>query len=430
MRVNYAILLIILTGAVSPWSEICAAERKLECQGVGKSRHFTLGSVSVAPGFEKVVLTGPSEIKHEYLVEGVRKIPVGDERALVGSMVSAHAADKQHELTLEPDSYFEMYESRDTGGSSAAENVVFVFDHHSPVSEILNLKTGERIRDEHSKKGRISLDCDQYPEYLQYIEQLDSVTASATPGWYSMREMRMQDLAARFASAYIDHNLVFNNRFLGVEIWQNPFDMWVFQQMITELRPDVIIETGTAHGGSALFFAVMLEKVNPSGRVITIEIDPDVDNNVRKARSFPVFSDRVRIIKGDSVSSRTLARVHEVIEEVWTDKNAGMGSSAQQDLTVLVTLDSLHSAEHVLEELRLYSRFVSKGSYIVVQDTIIDRNPKFVDWFVRPWAKGAAAGPSQAVLEFLEENAEFRPDKRWEKFYFTFYPGGFLKKYN
>jgi cephalosporin hydroxylase len=237
-------------------------------------------------------------------------------------------------------------------------------------------------------------------------------------------------LAADFTSAYIDHDLVFNNHFLGVEIWQNPFDMWVFQQMITELKPDVIIETGTAHGGSALFFAMMLEKLNPVGRVISVEIDPDVDNNISEARSFPVFRNRVSIIKGDSVSSQTLDRIQQAIEDIQRDKNAGRDSSDQQDLVVLVTLDSLHSAEHVLEELRVYSQFVSKGSYIVVQDTVIDSNPKFVDWFVLPWANGATAGPSQAVQEFLDKNTNFRRDKRWEKFYFTFYPGGFLKKSN
>jgi cephalosporin hydroxylase len=192
----------------------------------------------------------------------------------------------------------------------------------------------------------------------------------------------------------------------------------------------VIIETGTAHGGSALFFATMLEKVNPSGRVITIEIDPDVDNNVSEAQRFRVFSDNVRIIKGDSVSSQTLSQVQDVIEEIRTAKNSRERSSGQQDLAVLVTLDSLHSAEHVLEELRLYSRFVSTGSYIVVQDTIIDRNPKYIDWFVRPWTNGAAAGPAQAVRKFLEENPDFRSDRSWEKFYFTFYPGGFLKRKN
>lgn len=429
MRANCVVVLIITTIAVTLWSWCLAAVPTLECRGVEDNQGFAFRTVSVAHGFEKVVMTGPNGARHEYLIEGARKIPVGDEKSLVGSLLSA-TASKQNELLLQPDSYFEMYRAQERGQSIGLANVVFVFDHLHPASETLNLKTGKRVRDEHLEQGRIPLHCEQFSEYLRYIEQLNSATASAMPVWYSTSERRLQDRAVKFASAYIDQNLVFNNRFLGVEIWQNPFDMWVFQEMITEFKPDVIIETGTAHGGSALFFATMLEKVNPSGRVITIEIDPDVDNNVSEAQRFRVFFDKVRIIKGDSVSTQTLSLVQDAIEEIRTAKNAKEGSSGQQDLTVLVTLDSLHSAEHVLEELRLYSRFVSNGSYIVVQDTIIDRNPKYIDWFVRPWTNGAAAGPAHAVRKFLEENPEFRSDRSWEKFGFTFYPGGFLKRKN
>jgi cephalosporin hydroxylase len=428
LRIDYAIVSVILTGAGLFFPQCCAAGQTLECTGVEESHHFTLRAVPVAYGLEKIVLTGPSGIRHEYLVEGVKKIPVGDERALFGSLISAHVTGKQHELLLGPDSYFEMYAAQDRDRPPGSANTVFFFDHQKPASEILDLKTGKRIREEHLKQGRIPFRCGHFPEYLQYIEHRDSVTASTGMASSRILEKRMQGLAGKFASAYVDQNLVFDNRFLGVEVWQNPFDMWVFQQMITELKPDVIIETGTAHGGSALFFATILEKINPYGRIITVEIDPGVDSNVSKARSFPVFSERVRIIKGDSVSNRTLTQVQDLVDELETDKNARNGSSERQNLTVLVTLDSLHSAEHVLEELRLYSRFVSNGSYIVVQDTIIDQNPKFIDWFVRPWAKGSVAGPAQAVREFLEESPDFQRDKRWEKYYFTFYPGGFLKK--
>lgn len=427
LKLDYVIVFIFLIAAGLPFSLCCATGRTLECVSVEEGHHLTLKAEAVADGFEKIVLTGSSGLEQEYLIEGVKKIPVGDERALFGSMISTRVPTRQDELLLEPGSYFEMYSKQDKGSPSGTAKTVFIFDHQKPASEILKLKTGKRIQNEHRKQGRILFRCGHFPEYLQTIERQSSVIASADPGLNRINDRHMRDLAERFAAAYVDHNLVFDNRFLGVEIWQNPFDMWVFQQMITELKPDVIIETGTAQGGSALFFATVLEKVNEHGRIITIEIDPDVDRNVSKARRFPVFSERVRIIKGDSVSKRALARVEELVEEIKTEKNA-RNDSSEQDLTVLVTLDSLHSAEHVLKELRLYSRFVSNGSYIVVQDTIIDQNPKFIDWFVRPWAKGSAAGPAQAVQEFLEENPGFQRDGRWEKYYFTFYPGGFLKK--
>jgi len=430
VRVNLTVLLVILTGALLPTSRCWAAAATLVCTGVGESQHFSLITVPVAHGFDKIVLSDSSEMNREYLVEGIKNIPVGNELALVGSLVSAQVASQQNVLLLEPDSHFEMYRAQNRGEPVGPTDTIFVFDHQNPAMESFDLKTGMRVRDEHGKQGRITLNCEQFPEYLQHVEQLHLVTANGNPVWHEAREKRVQELAADFTSAYIDHDLVFNNHFLGVEIWQNPFDMWVFQQMITELKPDVIIETGTAHGGSALFFAMMLEKLNPVGRVISVEIDPDVNNNISEARSFPVFRNRVSIIKGDSVSSQTLDRIQQAIDDIQRDKNAGRDSSDQQDLVVLVTLDSLHSAEHVLEELRVYSRFVSKGSYIVVQDTVIDSNPKFVDWFVLPWAIGATAGPSLAVQEFLDKNTNFRRDKRWEKFYFTFYPGGFLKKSN
>ena len=427
MNVDNRLIFILLLGAMLPITQCYASSQVLQCNSAEHDTLFTLKTISVNDDIEKVIVTRDKGESSEYLIEGVKKIPVGNERALIGSLISPNVMHRQDELLLEPDSYFEMYAAQDRNRQPGSANTVFVFSHQKPVTELLNLNTGERVRDKQDQQqGRITLRCEHFTEYIQYIESRQS--GSAEQPWKPIIEQRLQNLSEQFVTAYIDNNLVFDNHFLGAEIWQNPFDMWIFQQMITQLKPDVIIETGTAHGGSTLFFATILEKVNPHGQIISIEIDSDVEKNIRNASRYPVFSERVRMIKGDSVSKSTISQVQNIINQLAIDKKSRLGSTEQQDLTVMVTLDSLHSAEHVLKELKLYSRFVNLGSYIVVQDTIIDHNPKYVDWFVRPWAKGAVAGPAQAVTEFLAENSHFQRDRQWEKYYFTFYPGGFLKK--
>jgi len=410
---------------VLPFTQSYAQVQSLRCNGVEQQQLFTLQTIAVTKDIEKIVTTDLTGKNHEYLLEGVKNIPVGDEKALFGSLISADTSYRENEVLLEADSYFEMYGALDRGQQPGSVNTVLFFDHQKPATEVLNLKTGKRVRNER-RQGRITLRCKNFTEYLQYVETKNQ--GRSGQAWQRRIERRMQDLAGQFVTAYIDNNLVFDNHFLGAEIWQNPFDMWVFQQMITQLEPDVIIETGTAHGGSALFFATILEKVNPFGQIISVEIDPEVDSNISKAQSFRVFSERVRVIKGDSVSTNTISEIQAIIDELIKNKKAREDAFELEGFTVMVTLDSLHSAEHVLQELKLYSQFVNKGSYIVVQDTIIDHNPKFVDWFVRPWAKNSTAGPTQAVNKFLAENPDFQHDKYWEKYYFTFYPGGFLKK--
>jgi len=426
LKIDNTTIFVVLAGIMLPFSQCYAAVQSLQCKSIEQEQHFTLNTFSVTGDIEKVIVTDSKGSSYEYLVEGIKKIPVGDEKALYGSLIPANETQRPGEIILEPDSYFEMYVTQERNRKTGSENTVFIFDHQKLAVEILNLETGKRVRDERVQQGRIALHCNHFTEYLQYIESRGP--GDTDQAWKRIIEQRMVALSGQFVTAYIDNNLVFDNRFLGAEIWQNPFDMWVFQQMITQLKPDVIIETGTSHGGSTLFFATILEKVNPYGQIISIEIDPDVDRNISKARSYPVFSKSVRMIKGDSVSDNTITQIQNIIDELVTEKNNRMGTAEQQDFTVMVTLDSLHSAEHVLQELKLYSRFVNMGSYIVVQDTIIDHNPKYVDWFVRPWAKGSTAGPAQAVAEFLVENSNFQRDRQWEKYYFTFYPGGFLKK--
>lgn len=203
----------------------------------------------------------------------------------------------------------------------------------------------------------------------------------------------------RFNEIYWERHRSLDTSFLGVEVLQNPADQWMMQQIIAEVRPDFIIETGTHEGGTALYYAAVLEQVNPSGRVITVDVRDDHEDAARHR----VFQERVHFIHGDSVSP-------EVISEI-----KAMVSGHR----VLVTLDSLHQKGHVLEEMRLYSGFVSEGSYLVVQDTIIDKYPVMPEF---------GPGPMAAVREFLENDDRFEVDLSRERFLLTYYPSGYLKR--
>jgi len=210
---------------------------------------------------------------------------------------------------------------------------------------------------------------------------------------------RIQSVITKFNRVYYDSRIWRRTKYLGVLTQQFPTDLWMLQEIITELKPDFIIETGTYHGGSTLFFADTLERINDQGSVITVDIDPKIE----RASAFATFRNRVQVIKGDSVSP-------EVIGEI--AQRVGSG-------TVLVTLDSLHTKEHVLKEMNLYSKFVTPGSYPIVQDTNINGHPVYPAF---------GPGPMEAVEEFLKNNREFEIDRSREKYMLTAYPSGFLKK--
>ncbi len=188
---------------------------------------------------------------------------------------------------------------------------------------------------------------------------------------------------------------IWNNTFWsGVPIGKCPSDLWVYQEIIFETKPDVIIECGTGSGGSALFLAQHCDLVH-SGRVITIDIIEQPNRPTHE---------RITYITGSSTADDTLRRIRELI-----------GSSDK----VLVILDSDHSKNHVLQELNHYKGLVTVGSYIIVEDTIIGGHP--VKRHRRP-------GPMEAIMEFLQTNQDFMIDKSREKFYLTFNRNGYLKK--
>jgi len=180
------------------------------------------------------------------------------------------------------------------------------------------------------------------------------------------------------------------------------------QELFWRVKPDLIVETGIAHGGSLIFSASMLELIGGSGQVLGIDIDIRPHNRV-EIEKHPL-SKRISMIQGSSTDP-------EVVEKVY--------AFAKDKKEVLVILDSMHTHDHVAKELELYSPLVSSGSYLIVCDTIIEDMPEnfFPD---RPWGKGD--NPKTAVWEFLKKTDRFIIDKEVEnKLLITVVPDGYLR---
>lgn len=201
------------------------------------------------------------------------------------------------------------------------------------------------------------------------------------------------------------HRLYYQRRswdhmnWLGVKTLQNPPDTWVLQELITEIRPDFIIDAGTYTGGSALYMATVLEALDLPGKVLSIDVSPHVE----EASKHRLFRERVEVFTGSSTDPKLIDGLRERL--------AGK--------KVLVLLDSLHTRDHVFDELNAWAPFVPVGSYLVVQDTNINGHPVQGD---------PGPGPWEAVHEWLPSHPEFEIDRGREKFLLTFTPDGYLKR--
>ena len=200
----------------------------------------------------------------------------------------------------------------------------------------------------------------------------------------------------------------YNFSWMGRPIIQYPQDMIAMQEIIWNVKPDLIIETGIAHGGSLIFYASLLELIG-KGEVLGIDIDIR-EHNRREIESHPMIK-RIKMLQGSSIDVSLVAEVKKYAE----------GKS-----TVLVCLDSNHTHSHVLDELKFYSPFVSPGSYLVVFDTIVEDLP---DNYLpgRSWSRGD--NPKTAVHEFLKSHPEFIIDTDIDnKLLISVAPQGYLKK--
>lgn len=220
------------------------------------------------------------------------------------------------------------------------------------------------------------------------------------------------------------HGYTYNFSWLGRPVIQYPQDMVAMQELIWSVKPDLIIETGIAHGGSLILSASMLamldlceaaekgETLDPrvsNRRVLGVDID--IRSHNRAAIEAHPLASRIQMIQGSSIAA-------DVIDQV---RAVAAGHSR-----VLVSLDSNHTHEHVLAELEAYAPLTSVGSYCVVFDTLIDNMPAemFGD---RPWGPGN--NPKTAVWEYLKTHPEFEIDKMIEdKLLITVAPDGFLRR--
>jgi len=182
----------------------------------------------------------------------------------------------------------------------------------------------------------------------------------------------------------------------GVIVWKCPLDLWVYQEIIWETKPDVIVECGTQFGGSALFLADMLNLFgSPKSRVITIDITAQPNRPVHP---------RIHYITASSVDPKTRAAVDALI------------SPGEK---VMVILDSDHVQPHVFVEMTLWGSRVTPGCYMVVEDGNINGHPVY---------PSHGKGPAEAIAQYLPNHPEFQVDRKREKLLLTFNPGGYLKR--
>ena len=193
-----------------------------------------------------------------------------------------------------------------------------------------------------------------------------------------------------------------NMWFQGIKIIKNPCDLWMMQQIMHEIKPDFVVETGTMRGGSALYWAHTLSGLGlENSKVLTV----DVTDEAQEAAERPLWKRHVQFFHGSSTDPAIVGQIAQIVK----------------GKTVLVVLDSDHTMKHVREELRLYSPLVSAGSYIVVEDTHYDSVPTHPE---------RGPGPMAAVNAFLRDGGGelFEQDVTREAMVMTFNPGGWLRR--
>lgn len=237
-------------------------------------------------------------------------------------------------------------------------------------------------------------------------------------------DLGFQALSREWLQASMNRQYVYNFDWMGRPIIQYPQDMVVMQELIWRVRPDLIIETGIAHGGSLVLSASMLALLDMSDAIANGEmmdpkksnrkvvgIDIDIRAHNREAIESHPMSSRIQMIEGSSIDASVIAQVVQ----------ASVGYK-----NIMVCLDSMHTHDHVLAELNAYGPLVSPGSYCVVFDTFVEDMP--LNFFQdRPWDVGN--NPKTAVHEWLKLNKDYAVDKKLQdKLQITVAPHGFLRR--
>ena len=221
------------------------------------------------------------------------------------------------------------------------------------------------------------------------------------------KDMKFKKLGQQWFDISLKYEYPYHFTWLGRPIIQYPQDILIIQELIWKIKPDLVIETGIARGGSLIFTASILELIG-KGNVIGIDIDIRKHNR-EEIEKHSLFK-RIKMIEGSSIDKK-------IIKEVF---NLAKGKKK-----IMVLLDSFHTHDHVLEELKLYSPLVNKDSYLVIFDTVVEDMPEN-SFPNRPWNKGN--NPKTAVKEFLNKNNRFKIDVNIEnKLMITSSPSGFLK---
>jgi len=219
----------------------------------------------------------------------------------------------------------------------------------------------------------------------------------------------MDERGLKFVTDTLADKYSYNFKWLGRPVIQLPQDIIKIQELIWEIQPDFVIETGIAHGGGLILYASILSLIG-KGRVIGIDIALREENE-RSIRAHEL-SPRITIVKGSSVDPNVYLEVREI--------------TAGKNKKIMVILDSDHVHAHVLKELFFYSPLVSVGSYIVVMDTVVEFLPKD-SYPTREWYVGN--NPYTAVQSFLRKSPDFVADLNIDKqLLITAAPGGYLRR--
>ena len=205
--------------------------------------------------------------------------------------------------------------------------------------------------------------------------------------------------------SYADKNTFWRNQWFGIQTLQNPNDAWIIQEIISEIKPDYIVEAGTFMGGSALMWASILREVNPNGRVITI----DIEDKSAEAKKRDIAQKMITFKIGSSIDPQIVSEIGRQV----------------QGKKVVVILDSNHSRDHVLKEMQSYSPLVNVGSYLIVQDSDINGHPIYITE-----GEGHGPGPMEAIEAFLPSQQNFKVDSDRERLLYTTNPRGYLKRLN